>query len=94
MEREELGRELKEKLAGAEKVLIGIGSEWKGGTKERLAEVKAAVSALKNMTVGKDYFVITTLTGEDLLPLNFEKGHMTAPLDVSLTEEQIGRAHV
>lgn len=88
MEREALRNELREKLAGAEKVLIGIGSEWRGGTKERPAEVKAAVSALKNMTAGKDYFVITTLTGEDLLPLNFEKGHMAAPLDVSLTEER------
>lgn len=88
MEQVELWKELREKLAGAEKILVGIGSEWRGGTEERLSEVKSAAGALKNMMAGKDYFVITTLTEEDLLPLDFEKGHMAAPLDVSLTEEQ------
>lgn len=88
MEIREIKRNLQERLAGADKILIGIGGEWKAETRERRDEVKAAAASLKNMAEGKDYFVITSLTGPDLSLLNFEKGHMTAPLDVSLTEEQ------
>lgn len=88
MELEERRKELKDRLAVADKILIGIGGEWKAETGECRDEVKAAVGSLKNMIGGKDYFVITTLTGQELSLLDFEIGHMTAPLDVSLTEEQ------
>ena len=37
---------------------------------------------------GKDCFVITTLVADALLKRGFEKTHMVAPLDVSLTEEE------
>lgn len=80
--------QLKKRLAMADKILVGIGGEWKSGGSGRQDEVKRAVAALKDMIEEKDYFIITTLSGEDLSLLDFEKGHMAAPLDVSFTEEQ------
>lgn len=88
MEVGEIRRELKEKLADAEKILIGIGAEWEedGTEKERI--LKEAFSFLLEAVSGKDYFVITTLNPAALLKRGFEKTHMVAPLDVSLTEDE------
>lgn len=88
MEIHEIRRELKEKLADAEKVLIGIGSEWKEAGEERERLIKKAAENLMEAVEGKDYFIISTLTLDELFRLGFEKTHMVAPLDVSLTEEE------
>lgn len=82
-------QEIKEKLASAEKLLIGLGAEWKdGGSAERMEQIRQAAAALRTVLEGKDYFVISTLAGEDLSRLELENSHMAAPLDVSFTEEQ------
>ena len=88
MEIENIREDLKEKLAGAERVLIGIGAEWKVKDEEREAQVAKAREKLNALMEGKDYFVISTLPLEELERLGFESGHTVAPLDVSLTEEQ------
>lgn len=88
MEIENIREDLKEKLAGAERVLIGIGAEWKVKDEEREAQVAKAKEKLNALMEGKDYFVISTLPLEELERLGFESGHTVAPLDVSLTEEQ------
>lgn len=88
MEINEIRREMKEKLDSAEKVLIGIGSEWRKAEGEREAVIKKAAAALLRETEGKDYFIISTLTLEELLKRGFQKKHMVTPLDVSLTEEE------
>ncbi|MCI8510771.1 MAG: hypothetical protein HFE83_02090 [Lachnospiraceae bacterium] len=79
---EEIGRVLQKKLAAADKVLIGIGAEWK---KEG---AKQGAERLKGFLDGSDYYVITSLDGEDVSRLGFERTHMAAPLDVSFTEEE------
>lgn len=79
---------LDEKLNDAEKVLIGIGSEWKMKEPEREELVKAAAKKLHALIEKKDYFVISTLPKEELERLGFESSHTVTPLDVSLTEEQ------
>lgn len=85
----ELIREtLKEKLADAERVLVGIGGEWKSGDEDREELVHRAAANLHSILKDKDYFVISTLQKEDLERLDFENSHTVAPLDVSLTEEQ------
>ena len=78
---------LKEKLETAEKILVGIGSEWKKkeGTEEE--EVLHAAEKLKNFLDGKDYYIITSLPGEDADRLGFSAGHMAVPHSVSFTEE-------
>lgn len=88
MEVSEIRQELKEKLADAEKVLIGIGTEWKDDGEERDKALEKAASFLLQAVDGKDCFVITTLVADALLKRGFEKTHMVAPLDVSLTEEE------
>lgn len=83
--------EMKERLADAEKILIGIGGEWKRGSEDRENEIKSAAENLKRLLTGKDYYVISTLSKEDLGRLGFEKSHTVSPLDVSLTEEEWNR---
>ena len=79
---------LTEKLENAEKVLIGIGSEWKMGEADREERIAAAVKKLHTLIEKKDYYIISTLTKEELDRLGFESSHTVTPLDVSLTEEQ------
>ncbi len=75
------------KTETAEKILVGIGSEWKKkeGTEEE--EVLHAAEKLKNFLDGKDYYIITSLPGEDADRLGFSAGHMAVPHSVSFTEE-------
>ena len=79
MEKTEAEKILKEKLETAEKILVGIGSEWKKkeGTEEE--EVLHAAEKLKNFLDGKDYYIITSLPGEDADRLGFSAGHMAVP---------------
>ena len=87
MEKTEAEKILKEKLENAEKILVGIGSEWKKkeGTEEE--EVLHAAEKLKNFLDGKDYYIITSLSGEDADRLGFSAGHMAVPHSVSFMEE-------
>ena len=79
--------ELKEKLADAERILIGIGAEWKSGDAEREAMIAKAKDHLLELLKGKDYFVISTMEVDDVARLGFENGHTVVPFDVNLTEE-------
>ena len=88
MEVSRIRQTLKDEIAGADKVLIGIGEEWKAIGAKREEERARAAGCLKRMVDGKDFFIISTLTLEELLSCGFEKEHMVAPLDVSLTEEE------
>jgi len=88
MEMREIKKRLKNDLKDAEKVLVGIGAEWKSAGGERETAVNHAAGALLRMLEGKDYFIISTLTEQELLDRGFEKTHIVAPLDVSLTEEE------
>lgn len=81
-------RALWETVLGAQKLLIGIGSEWKAKNEEEAEKIRRAGEKLKEMLSGRDYHVITTLSGPDLERLPFEKEHRTAPLDVSFTDEE------
>lgn len=87
MEKEKIRKELEEKLESAQKILVGIGAEWKAETKEEKETVREAAETLKELLDGKDYYILSTLAGEDLAALPFEKTHMAAPFDVSCTEK-------
>lgn len=88
MEIEKIREELKVKLGDAERVLIGLGAEWKVKEADREELVMNAKESLHELVDGKDYFVISTMSLEELNRLGFESAHTVAPLDVSLTEEQ------
>ena len=85
---EMIRNELREKIENAERILIGIGAEWKKGDEEREEMIAKAAANLKQLVSGKDYFVISTLETEDMTRLGFESMHTVIPFDVSLTEEQ------
>lgn len=88
MEKTEAEKILKEKLENAEKILVGIGSEWKKkeGTEEE--EVLHAAEKLKNFLDGKDYYIITSLSGEDADRLGFSAGHMAVPTAYPLRKKR------
>lgn len=88
MEIEKIREELNERLGDAERILIGIGAEWKHGDAERENVITKAAESLKQLLAGKDYFVISTMTKEDVERLGFESANTVVPFDVSLTEEQ------
>ena len=79
---------LQGKLSDTERVLVGIGSEWKIGDEEREDMVKRAVANLHSILMNQDYFVISTLPKEDLERLHLDSARTVAPLDEDLTEEQ------
>lgn len=88
MEIEKIYEELTLKMADAERILIGIGAEWKVKDEAREALVMEAKDRLRALVEGKDYFVISTLTKEELDRLGFIEFKTVAPMDESLTEEQ------
>ena len=97
MEIQAIRQRLENDLADAQKVLVGIGAEWRekeetcGAAEARGSAEKtrkAAAEALRALLKDKDHFIITTLSQEEILKLGFEKDHIVAPLDVSLTEQE------
>ncbi len=88
MNTEEISRELEERLSEAEKILVGIGPEWKTGDEAREILVKKAGETLGALLEGKDHYVVSTLSGEEFERLGMKNVHAVTPLDVSLTEEQ------
>lgn len=88
MEIEKIYEELNAKLADAERVLVGLGAEWKVRDEEREAKVIEAMKKLKGLLDGKDYFVISTLSREELDRFGLIDFKTVAPMDEALTEEQ------
>lgn len=80
--------DLKQRLADAERVLIGIGAEWKIKDDERETLIMEANKRLHELVDGKDYFVISTLSKEETARLKFEKIKTVVPFDEALTEEE------
>ena len=94
MEIQAIRQRLESDLADAQKVLVGIGAEWREkeetcGAAEACGDPvedrgsaekarKVAAEALRALLKDKDYFIITTLSKEEIV----------APLDVSLTEQE------
>ena len=83
-------KEMLEALSGAEKVLIGIGGEWKlkdDGRDVRLRcladeaqrELKAAYEALWDLVRDKDYYVVTTVTDGAVYDTDFDSKRVVAP---------------
>ena len=65
MEKTEAEKILREKLGSTEKILVGIGSEWKKKEGAEEEEILHAAEQLKKFLDGKDYYMITSLADED-----------------------------
>lgn len=68
----EIKEQLIQELQEAQKVLIGIGGEWKSAGAE-------AYSRLYDLVKDKDYYVVTTLTDGVICSTEFGKDRITAP---------------
>ena len=88
MEIEKIYEELNNKLADAERVLVGIGAEWKVRDEERETQIMEAAKMMKRLLEGKDYFVISTLSKEELDRFSWIDFKTVAPLDEAMTEDQ------
>ncbi|MBE5971712.1 MAG: hypothetical protein E7246_04205 [Lachnoclostridium sp.] len=88
MEIEKIYEELNNKLADAERVLVGLGAEWKVRDEAREAQIMEAAKTMKRLLEGKDYFVISTLSKEELDRFGWIDFKTVAPLDEAMTEEQ------
>ena len=83
-------KELLEALSGAEKVLIGIGGEWKLRDDARdvrrrclgdqvQKELREAYAALWSLVRDKDYYVVTTVTDGAVYDTDFDSRRVVAP---------------
>lgn len=83
-------QELTEALLNAEKVLVGIGGEWKlrddgRDIRERRLDdplqsgLKAAYDRLYELVKDKDYYVVTTLTDGAIYNTKFDTDRVAAP---------------
>lgn len=73
---------LLEKLSAAQRVLIGIGGEWRIDgrlSNEKNHEVKEAYDALYQLVKDKDYFIVTTVTDGAIYDTEFRRDRMVAP---------------
>ena len=75
-ENDKIVEKLREKLKDCEYVLVGIGSEWR---KAKDSEAKAAYHALYELTDGKDYFIVTTVTDARIFDSPLRADRITAP---------------
>lgn len=75
--------QMKEAVAGAERVLIGIGGEWKQDGQDleekKREKIRQAYGALYDLVKDKDYFVVTTLTDGAIYATEFSKERFVAP---------------
>ena len=62
MEKSEIRKEIQEEIRKSEKILVGIGAEWKRGDEDREGQIRRASKALRKLLDGKDAFIISTLT--------------------------------
>lgn len=69
-------RNLLQELEHSEKILIGIGEEWK---KDRVPEIVQIYEKLSQMIKGKDYFIVTTVTDGEIYRSSLDALKIVAP---------------
>lgn len=66
MENSEIRKEIQKEVRKAEKILVGIGAEWKRGDEDQEDQIRRASKALRELLEGKDAFYhIHTDSGGD-----------------------------
>lgn len=83
-------KDISEALAGAQKVLIGMGGEWRLRDDEKdvrerslndqaQAELKEAYGILRDLVKDKDYYIITSVTDGAVYEAGFQENRIVAP---------------
>ena len=95
MDMDQQKKDLLEALSGAEKVLIGIGGEWRlrdDGRDVRLRslgdpvqkELREAYAVLWSLVRDKDYYVVTTVTDGAVYDTDLTAGGWWLPAEISI----------
>lgn len=71
--------EIRTRLADCEKVLVGIGKEWKTDGSIDRVEVMEAYESLYQWIRDKDYFIVTTNTDGAIWDSSLDGSRITAP---------------
>lgn len=81
--------ELRKRLISSEKVLIGLGEEWRvKDSRENEAEIRQAYTALYELLKEKDYFIITMAEDALIFDTELESQRITAPLADDTAENE------
>lgn len=77
------------RLAGCQKLLIGLGEEWKWkrGDEAQEAQLRAAYANLYELVKDKDYFIITMATDARIFDTKLGSGTETAVTEKIQMEE-------
>ncbi len=71
---------VKEQILGGmeacEKLLIGIGEEWKA---ENIPDISGLYEKMNRLIKDKDFFIVTTVTDGEIFKSSLEKSRMVAP---------------
>lgn len=70
------GRRIRERIQESDKILVGIGSEWKKSADSRIG---LAYEALNRLIGEKDYFIVTTVTDAEIFRSSLKPDRITAP---------------
>ncbi len=65
-----------EEIKACEKLLIGVGEEWKAAGSP---DIKSLYDKIDGLIKGKDFFIVTTITDGEIFHSTLEQSRMVAP---------------
>ncbi|KEZ91121.1 hypothetical protein [Lacrimispora celerecrescens] len=71
-----VNEQILEEIAACEKLLIGIGEEWKA---EGIPDMGILYEKMNELIKDKDFFIVTTVTDGEILKSPLEQSRMVAP---------------
>jgi len=71
-----VNEQILEEIAACEKLLIGIGEEWKA---EGIPDMGILYEKMNELIKDKDFFIVTTVTDGEMLKSPLEQSRMVAP---------------
>ncbi|MDR1550352.1 MAG: hypothetical protein LBT06_17445 [Hungatella sp.] len=71
-----VNEQILEETAACEKLLIGIGEEWKA---EGIPDMGSLYEKMNGLIKDKDYFIVTTVTDGEILKSPLEQSRLVAP---------------
>ena len=72
----EENRNIRQEIAECEKLLIGLGEEWKA---ELVPDIANVYEKLAELTEGRDFFIVTTVTDARIFESGIDASRIVAP---------------
>jgi len=71
-----VNEQILEEITACEKLLIGIGEEWKA---EEMPDIGSLYEKMAGLIKNKDFFIVTTVTDGEILKSSLEQSRLVAP---------------